>query len=52
MVYPYGLFILYIVACTSLSPIHIIPLYPAPSSLVATSLFSVSVSLFLICYID
>lgn len=50
-VYPCGLRTLHVVVCTSLSPIHFMPLYPSPSSLVATSLFFISVSLFLVCYI-
>ena len=48
-IYPWSLFIFYMVACTSLSP-TLISLSPSPSPLVTTSLFSISVSLFLLCY--
>ena len=50
-IYPCSLFILYIVVCTYLSPAtYAPPHFPLPT-LVTTSLFSISVSLFLFCYI-
>ena len=41
--------ILYIIICTSCSPIPILPLPPSLSQLVTVSLFSLSVSQLLIC---
>ena len=50
-IYPWCLFILYIVACISSSHTLVL-LLPSPlSQLVITSSFSVSVNLFLFCYI-
>ena len=49
IIYPYSLFILYIVACTSYLPTPHLPLTASLSPLVTSNLFSVS--LFLFCYI-
>ena len=49
--YAFSLFISNIVVCISLSPTPVLPLLPAISPLVITSLFFVSVTLILLLYI-
>ena len=51
-IYPYSLFILYLVVCTSQSPTPILPLPPSLYPLIITSLFSISVCFFFVIFIS